>query len=307
MEPLVIGIHGLSNKPPREQLQGWWYAAIAEGLTKNCQMVNPQFECQLVYWADLLYKYPLHDDADYSFDPLYNSQPYRPAQSGALKTYRENVLDHLQRGSFDLLGKTVDSLRLRFEVELLSDALLSRLLRDLHFYYDRNRFIGDRQGQPKPAYQVLRNELMDIIRQHRDRRLLVVGHSMGSIVAYDALRDLGQSDRDLQVAQFVTLGSPLGLPYVKAKIVQERGYDPRVRTPSIVTDGWTNYADKRDAIAADTHLADDYEANHQDVSVRDDLVANDFVLSDGEPNPHKSYGYLRTPGFSQLLKDFLLA
>lgn len=305
MECIILGLHGLNNKPPQAQIQAWWQAAIAEGLTKNCQIDSPIFQFELIYWADLLYKYPLHDDADFSFDPLYNSQPYRPAQSGALKEYRESWLDHLQRGSFDLVGKTTDSLRLRFEVNLLSDALLSRLARDLHFYYDGDRFLQNRQGQAELAHRALRRELHAPLRRHQGKRILLVAHSMGSIVAYDALRDLGQSDPELQLSHFVTIGSPLGLPYVKAKIIRERGYDPRVRTPSVVTEGWVNYADKRDAIAVDTHLADDYAANRRGVQVTDDLIANDFILSDGQPNYHKSYGYLRAPEFSRLVKAFL--
>ncbi|NJL00214.1 MAG: alpha/beta hydrolase [Spirulinaceae cyanobacterium SM2_1_0] len=305
VESIILGIHGLNNKPPQAQIEDWWRAAITEGLQKNCQIVNPEFHFELVYWADLLYKYSLHDDTDFSFDPLYNSQPYRPAQSGAIKEYKDGWLDSLQRGSFDVLGKTADSLRLRFEIEILSDVLLSRLLRDLHFYYDGDRFINNRQGQSELARLALRRELNAAIRRHASKQMMVVAHSMGSIVAYDALRDLGQRDPDLEVPYFVTIGAPLGLPYVKTKIIQERGYDPRVRTPSLVTERWVNFADKRDTIAVDAHLADDYGANRLGVQVEDDLIANDFMLRDGQPNYHKSYGYLRAPEFSRLVKEFL--
>ena len=63
---------------------------------------------------------------------------------------------------------------------------------------------------------------------------------------------------------------------------------------------WSNLADRRDPVAADTHLSDDYQANDYDVKVGDDLVINDW----GGIH-HKSYGYLRTPEFTDLLKKFI--
>ena len=31
----IIGIHGLANKPPRDEKAAWWGAAIREGLVRN--------------------------------------------------------------------------------------------------------------------------------------------------------------------------------------------------------------------------------------------------------------------------------
>ena len=63
---------------------------------------------------------------------------------------------------------------------------------------------------------------------------------------------------------------------------------------------WTNLSDKRDPVAIDSHLSDDYEANDYGIRVRDDMVLNDW----GGIH-HKSYGYLRTPEFTDLLRTFI--
>ncbi len=42
----------------------------------------------------------------------------------------------------------------------------------------------------------------------------------------------------------------------------------------------------------------------QEWGVEDDLVLNDY-RADGGENPHKIYGYLRTPEMSGLIADFL--
>ena len=113
------------------------------------------------------------------------------------------------------------------------------------------------------------------------------------------------SDLEVKISHFITIGSPLGLPLVKGKIIQERGYDPVVRTPSIVTKSWVNFADKKDKVAIDSHLRDDYDENRTGVRVIDDLVANDYKSNLGDHNHHKSYGYLRTPELSNHIKEFL--
>ena len=106
----------------------------------------------------------------------------------------------------------------------------------------------------------------------------------------------GKKHPQLKVARFVTIGSPLGLPHVKYKIAKE---NDAVRTPSVVQQ-WSNFADRRDPVALDVHLADDYAANAAGVQVSDDLVSNDW-----SGLHHKSYGYLRTPEVSNTIKEFL--
>jgi len=132
---------------------------------------------------------------------------------------------------------------------------------------------------------------------------------MGTIIAYDVLRDLGMpgADSGVEVASLITIGFPLGLPHVYHKIKEERSYDPTIRTPSIVTRSWTNYADRRDPVCADIHLADDFAPNSKSVQVVDDIVLNTYHKRGDKNavNHHKSYGYLRTPELSEEVTKFL--
>ena len=106
------------------------------------------------------------------------------------------------------------------------------------------------------------------------------------------------------------------MPHVKGKIIEEfihRGKEgERVRTPSVVKKRWVNFADRKDPVALDVHLRDDYKKNGSNVRCEDDLVYNDYrIMKHGKTevdrNHHKSYGYLRTPEFSALVKKFLSA
>lgn len=309
---LIIGIHGLANKPRRDTLEEWWRKSIAEGLS-NIRAANTDFEFKMVYWADLLYRHPLHRDKAFTFDRLYNEEPYLKAKQRALKKYKDTWRDDATRIAGKLFGGAADILREPFGFDALADRVLSKTLRDLHFYYDANRKIffrtdGPGSGRSDLASRVLRAELREALIEEMGSKIMLIAHSMGSIIAYDVLRDLGRENADVEIEHFVTIGSPLGLPHVKGKILKQRTYDKRVqrvRTPSIVTGSWKNYADRKDPVALDSHLRDDYEANARGVRVVDDLVMNDYKAPGRKPNPHKSYGYLRTPEVSEHIAAFL--
>jgi len=302
-EPIVIGIHGLANKPEPGVLKEWWKASISEGVAKNENIANPNFDFEMVYWANHLYKNPLHDDANFDFDELYNSEPYVEAVPGTLKSKDDGLLDDIAIGAFDIGGGVLDFMKKRLGINRTADAVLGSLLKDLNLYYD--------DANKRTA---LRNELKTVLLAASNRKIMLVAHSMGTIIAYDVLTLLGQTNPEFEIDHFVTIGSPLGLPHVKGKIVEEfvhRGEKERdrIRTPSVVKTRWVNFADRKDPVALDVHLSDDY-LEHHGVQCTDDLVHNDYRIKkpgDDEPdrNHHKSYGYLRTPEISAVIKGFL--
>lgn len=309
MGKVIIGIHGLANKPERAVLSDYWERAIREGL-QNIGAGHADFDFRLVYWADYLYRYPMHEEPGYEFDDLYNTEPYIPAAAGAIEEHVDSWRDDVRKLTGSLLGKAADWAKRHLDVESLANFILSRKLKDLDYYY-ANRPVKTREGAVDGAKSVLQKELETAIEQARGDEILLIAHSMGSIIAYDVLRNLGRTRADeLAVQHFVTIGSPLGLPHVIKQVVDERtrlGFAraDEVRTPSIVTGSWDNYADPRDPVSLDAHLADDYGANDQGVKVRDDVVSNDYVGRGGESNPHKSFGYLRTPELSRQIKRFI--
>ncbi len=314
MPKVIVGIHGLANKPEKEVLAKWWVTSIREGLAKNCDLLNPEFDFQMVYWADLLYRYPVHEDENFKFDKLYNNEPYIEGGPGKFERHDDGAVDTLVAGALGMLGATVDFAKEHFEMNKLADWVLGKVVKDLDFYYDKNREIGDRSEPPKMvlARKVLMDELKNALQPLKGQEIMLIAHSMGTIIAYDVLRDIGQQDNGFELAQFVTIGSPLGLPHVKKKIIEERQYagaggveKERVRTPTVVTGRWVNFADRKDPVALDVHLRDDYGANARKIRVEDDLVANGYQGLSGKPNHHKSYGYLRTPELSEHIRGFL--
>lgn len=279
MSKIVIGIHGLNNKPKKEHLNEGWMSAMREGLTVNCATPNPSFAYEGVYWADVMNETP---------DP--NPDSYSPAKASAIKRYNEGMLDDIRQKALKVGGGFLDWLKERADTNRLATKVLEEKLPDLYRYY------SEVETESK-----IKSCLKECLVRHKNKRIFLIGHSMGSIIAYDVLRELGNQDEHPLVEHFVTIGSPLGMPHVKHQNDNKHG---NLRTPTIVR-RWTNLADKRDPVAADEHLGDDYSKNVNGVKVKDDLVYNDWVANSKIQIHHKSYGYLRTPEFSDLLSEFV--
>ena len=78
MVNVIIGIHGLGNKPPKILLEHWWKLSMIEGLKQHgFQSVLPKFE--MVYWAGIIYDKPLSESEKDVNSPLYNDEVYTKA------------------------------------------------------------------------------------------------------------------------------------------------------------------------------------------------------------------------------------
>jgi pimeloyl-ACP methyl ester carboxylesterase len=105
-----------------------------------------------------------------------------------------------------------------------------------------------------------------------DETRVLVGHSLGSIVAYNALRRHPQ----WSVHTFITLGSPLGQPMVLSQMDPPFG-EGETRWPGSVQ-RWVNVAAVGDRAAAINRLAEVYGDGVEDV-----LVDNGHRAHDPEP------------------------
>jgi len=102
---------------------------------------------------------------------------------------------------------------------------------------------------------------------------VIVAHSMGSVVAYEALC----RHPEWSVTTLVTLGSPLGGPFVGAKVEPPVGPDGKRPWPGSVQ-SWTNVAALGDPAVADPDLAALFAGPIEDV-----VVNNGHRAHDAEP------------------------
>lgn len=301
MSKIIIGIHGLGNKPAKEALEKWWKHSILEGL-RSIDRTHLFFNFELVYWADVLHASPLDSNIENKEDPLYLHEPFTPGKmrpSSRKKGLRSKILGYTER-QLDRLFLN-DDMSLNFSS--ITDRIIRRYFSGLEAYYTQSVPVKDK-GET-PARDLIRNRLSRVLQRHKGSDILLVGHSMGSIIAYDVLT---QSVPNLEIDTLITIGSPLGLPMVVSKIFSEqkgkKTSPMEVRTPSNILKYWYNFSDIEDKVALDHTLNDDYAENIHRVRATDKLVVNDYEIN-GEKNPHKSFGYLRTREMAEAIDQFL--
>ena len=142
------------------------------------------------------------------------------------------------------------------------EATLARFVRDVNAYQTRPDVTAAVDGIVRDAIE--------------GDDAVVVGHSLGSVVTYNVLNTLGGAAR---VPLYVTLGSPLGIPVVKRRLVRPLGMPGGVAH-------WLNAADERDFVALYSRLD------------RDTFPATIENLSDVHNPPddaHGIAGYLSDP------------
>jgi hypothetical protein len=282
MRSRIIGIHGLNDKPSPEVLKRWWRRSIQEGLARNCDLPDTAFDFQLVYWADL--------EHAAAVAPGDDPEPYRAVKgTGPFPQHSGSLQAKLLALGLEGFGKLADAMARAPVLSDLVDQAVERRVPDL-FRYQNDAIL--RRAVRERFLVVLRKAQKD------DMRTMLIAHSMGSLIAFDVLL----AHPELRIDHMVTVGSPLGLGEVKAHSRRELG---ALKVPEGVG-RWDNFADPRDPIAAfDLRLASDFPANSHGVGVVDHGVRNLYVAPSGKPNPHKIYGYLRTPEVSVTVAAFL--
>lgn len=152
-------------------------------------------------------------------------------------------------------------------------------------------------------YATNKNDIAEHIRQmlkvplraavEAQRPILLIAHSMGSVIAYDSLWQMAHNHRDhVRIDVLLTMGSPLGQDFIQRRLqgkseIGERRYPNSIRR-------WFNLTSVGDLTAIDPTLADDFgEMVELGVaSSIEDVELHNYFRLDGELNVHAEYGYL---------------
>jgi hypothetical protein len=301
MDKIIIGIHGLGNKPPKDLLEKWWQQSITEGL-KKIGRTGQDFKFDMVYWADSLHPGPLNPDETDKSSDLYLSERYVPAAKRKVSKpngIKEIFVNFFKRQRDKILFN--ETMHVKFPS--FTDLIIKHFFKDLDIYLTQK--CVEENKSDCLAKDIIRDKITNTLKKYERKDILLIAHSMGTIVTYEVLI---QSEKELKIDSLITIGSPLGVPFIFDKLKNELSVVPedndKLRTPENIKTGWTNLADTADKVAQSNDLRELFKSNSKNVGPTSQLVFNDYQ-SEGIENPHKSFGYLRTPELAQIIDDFL--
>ena len=187
-----------------------------------------------------------------------------------------------------------------FLTQLAADADMRQTIEETRRYFENRDGIAGR----------IRQRVKDELRPLFDagHSVMLVGHSLGSVIAYDTLWELSWKDASpWHVDRFLTLGSPLGMFYVQRRL-SGHGERGARRYPANIRH-WTNVSAGGDLTALDRHLRNDFHAMLglgmvQDLTDYTHGVDALFRTADG-PNPHRCYGYFFNPLVARLITAWM--
>jgi hypothetical protein len=175
--------------------------------------------------------------------------------------------------------------RLPFLIRHFADERTELHLRDLR------RYVRDDNGIAEHTRRMLKVPLRAAVEGRHP--LLLVAHSMGSVIAYDTLWEMSHNDIDhVDVDLLLTVGSPLGQRYIQKRI-NGHSMRGRERYPHNIRH-WKNLSAVGDLTAIDPWLANDFSEmlELELVESFEDAEIYNYFRLDGVQNVHAEYGYL---------------
>jgi hypothetical protein len=171
--------------------------------------------------------------------------------------------------------------------------------------HEATRYLKNRDGVGADVRAVVRATLEAAWRS--GERVLLLGHSLGSVIAYETLWELTHVHRSSgEVSLLVTFGSPLATHFVQRSIKGAREVGAR-RYPHNVR-RWVNLTARGDTTALRPRVKPLYR-EMLDLklvdSIEDFVEFDNFFRGNLGLNAHEAYGYLAQPLLAELIGDWL--
>jgi hypothetical protein len=279
--PLILYVPGLFPKPE----PGVHKVALRRCLIEGVRRINPQVANEIA-------------NTERSFDIVaWTYDFYRKHRDFSLDAAAvDTLIEQPQATEQDVVeassvGKRV--LRWIYRVGDLFPFLIPHLASErveLHMR-DLRRYVRDVNGIGEHTREMLKMSLRAAHESHRP--VLLIAHSMGSVIAYDSLWEMSHDGRDeLRLDVFLTMGSPLGQNYLQRRILGHE-LSGIARYPQNIG-RWINLAAAGDMTAIDPVLKNDFgEMLDLDIiECIDDIEIFNFFRLEGALNVHAEYGYL---------------
>lgn len=290
--PLILYIPGLLPKPEADSHKAALLRCLVAGVLKCDEEVAEQIQVtgnsfDIVSWTYDFYR----EHRDIALDS---------AAIDAVIEEREASEDDIREASGWQRRATVWLYRLGDLVPFLIPHLASEKM-EVHIR-DLRRYVRNQNGIADHAREMFKVPVRAACESGRP--ILLIAHSMGSVIAYDALWEMTQNERDhARIHHLLSLGSPLGQNYLQKRIFGHE-LSGMARYPDNIR-RWTNLSAVGELTAIDRVLKNDFSEMLElglVESIEDGDIYNYFKL-DGQLNVHAEYGYLVNEAIGRVVVD----
>jgi hypothetical protein len=167
-----------------------------------------------------------------------------------------------------------------------------------------DRYFNNTDNVADKIRDLLKKTLRPMIEKQDD--VLLIGHSLGSVIAYDTLWELTHQEGLKGKVDFLTLGSPMGMHYIHRRLLGMNG--PAEKSYPELIRHWINFAAEGDVTSLNQNLNKSFHPMLElglVESIEDHChgIYNYFRSDDGL-NCHRSYGYLVSPAVGSIIADW---
>ena len=295
MRKKILFVPGKNPKPEPGKHINYLRRCLLEGVTRHspqaAQEILEQDAFELCSWNYRFYQEHL------DFSPLLGSI------DGVCRKTRASAKDRVFATTWKIAAsRLIYQLGDKYPwlIDVLADEHVKAMIHDTERYFENVDGIADE------IRQILIEGILDCT---KNCKILLIGHSMGSIISFDTLcklQELGTPGK--LVDSFLTLGSPMGLRYTQERLVSFSKNESAKMPANIGT--WHNVSARGDLVSVDTTLADDFSLMKTAGLVGDIIdyksnVFNWYRNNDGY-NFHSSYGYLVEPTVAKIISNWWL-
>lgn len=291
--PLILYVPGLLPKPDPKAHRDALFRCLLAGLRRHDEKVALDIAANLHCFDIVSWTYDFYrEHRDIGLD--------LEAIEAVIEQAKATTRDKAEASSWKRrLARWVFSAAdvMPFLIPYITNDRLELHLRDLRRYQRNQNEIAEH------ARQMLKMPLRSATESGRP--VLLIAHSMGSVIAWDSVWQMSHNERDhVHIDTLLTMGSPLGQRFVQRRLHGFRKEGDE-RYP-LGIDRWVNLAAVGDLTAVDPDLADDFGAMVERglVSTIDDRELHNYFRLDGVLNVHAEYGYLANPVTAGIVADW---
>lgn len=170
--------------------------------------------------------------------------------------------------------------------------------------HEIDRYLDNTGDVARKIRELLKQTLRPMLEHQAE--VLLIGHSLGSVIVYDTLWELSHQEGLKGKVDFLTLGSPMGMHYIERRLLGMSG--PGEKSYPALIRHWKNLAAEGDVTALNQDFNESFHAMLElglVESIEDHCHGiYNFFRSDEGLNCHRSYGYLVNPAVGSIIADW---